>query len=719
MDFLGRVFFKDFSLYGTRIKTLLGLNNVSNTSDSNKPISTATQAALDLKAPIANPTFTGTVSGITASMVGAPSGSGTSTGTNTGDQTSIVGLTGTKAQFDTAVIDGNFLYAGDATTPNGSAGGELSGTYPNPTVLNATVIGKVLTGFSAGAGTVSATDTILQALQKIVGNISSLVTGVSTVFGRSGAVSAQSGDYNTSQVTENTNLYFTDERAQDAVGAIIDGSQTYVDGTPLLQRSALTGAITASAGSNSTSLGSFTKAQLSSAVSDGDPLYVGDVTQYTDEMAQDAVGAMVTDGTLEYVDATPLLRRAAISGDVTISQGSNTSSIANDIVTNAKMANMASGTIKARFSVGSGDPEDATGTQATALLDVFTSGAKGLAPASGGGTSNFLRADGTWAAPPGGGGGGAPTDADYVVLASNSSLTNERVLTAGTLIDINDAGAGGAVTINADLSEAPDTETANDDFIVLTDTSASNAAIRRSILDYTFEQEKLSPRKFYSFYSDFENEVSTTATDGGISETNSGTGAATSAAAPANNTVIGMVQSSTGTTATGRAALTSSTSIISTGGAKFYCGGRVMVPTLSTSTERYQYVFGFFDTLTAANQVDGCYILYDEGGVSTGSAASANWQAVTVNNSARTFTNSSTGVAANTWTKLEIEINAAGTSVSFLVDGVSIATHTTNIPTGSARAFGFGWLVIKSVGTTARVVNIDYINVIAQMTGTR
>ena len=40
-----------------------------------------------------------------------------------------------------------------------------------------------------------------------------------------------------------------------------------------------------------------------------------------------------------------------------------------------------------------------TGTQATALLDVFTSGAKGLVPASGGGTTNFLRADGTWAVP--------------------------------------------------------------------------------------------------------------------------------------------------------------------------------------------------------------------------------------------------------------------------------------------------------------------------------
>ena len=37
-------------------------------------------------------------------------------GTNTGDQTSIVGITGTKAQFDTAVTDGNFMYIGDAPT---------------------------------------------------------------------------------------------------------------------------------------------------------------------------------------------------------------------------------------------------------------------------------------------------------------------------------------------------------------------------------------------------------------------------------------------------------------------------------------------------------------------------------------------------------------------------------------------------------------------------
>lgn len=51
-------------------RTNLGLGNVNNTADSAKPVSTAQQTALDAKAPLANPTFTGTVNGITKAMVG-------------------------------------------------------------------------------------------------------------------------------------------------------------------------------------------------------------------------------------------------------------------------------------------------------------------------------------------------------------------------------------------------------------------------------------------------------------------------------------------------------------------------------------------------------------------------------------------------------------------------------------------------------------------------
>src|SRR5262252_4327583 len=45
-----------------------------------------------------------------------------------------------------------------------------------------------------------------------------------------------------------------------------------------------------------------------------------------------------------------------------------------------------------------------TPTQVTAALNLFTSTLQGLAASSGGGTTNFLRADGTWAAPAGGAG---------------------------------------------------------------------------------------------------------------------------------------------------------------------------------------------------------------------------------------------------------------------------------------------------------------------------
>lgn len=89
-----------------------------------------------------------------------------------------------------------------------------------------------------------------------------------------------------------------------------------------------------------------------------------------------------------------------LTGDVTGSgTGSFAATIANDAVTNAKLANVATATIKGRITAATGDPEDLTGTQATTLLDAFTSALKGLAPASGGGTANYLRADGTWAAP--------------------------------------------------------------------------------------------------------------------------------------------------------------------------------------------------------------------------------------------------------------------------------------------------------------------------------
>lgn len=65
------------SIAALATKTTVGLPNVDNTSDANKPISTATQTALDGKQATGN----------------YATGGGTATGTNTGDQTAIPNAT--------------------------------------------------------------------------------------------------------------------------------------------------------------------------------------------------------------------------------------------------------------------------------------------------------------------------------------------------------------------------------------------------------------------------------------------------------------------------------------------------------------------------------------------------------------------------------------------------------------------------------------------------
>ena len=136
----------------------------------------------------------------------------------------------------------------------------------------------------------------------------------------------------------------------------------------------------------------------------------------------------------------------------------------------------------------------------------------------------------------------------------------------------------------------------------------------------------------------------------------------------------------------------------------------ININTLSTALERYRMIFGFGSVISNSAEADGVFITYDEGGTANGTAASANWQCVTVANSVRTLTTSTTAVTASAWNKLRIEINAAGTSVTFYVNGVSIATHTTNIPLASnSRYVLMKTGLAKTIGTTTRGFYCDYI----------
>lgn len=107
--------------------------------------------------------ITGTLSSQTdlqTALNGKASGTGTANGTNTGDQTSIVGITGTKAQFDTAVTDGNILFVGDVTQYTDElAQDAVGGMVANSTFVSLAYVDATpsLTPSLSATGTPSAT----------------------------------------------------------------------------------------------------------------------------------------------------------------------------------------------------------------------------------------------------------------------------------------------------------------------------------------------------------------------------------------------------------------------------------------------------------------------------------------------------------------------------------------------------------------------------------
>lgn len=161
------------------------------------------------------------------------------------------------------------------------------------------------------------------------------------------------------------------------------------------------------------------------------------------------------------------------SGDVT-SVGGGATTIVNNAVTLAKLADMTTASVMGRVTAGIGDPEILTTTQLTTLVNTFTTSLKGAVPASGGGTTNFLRADGTWA---------SPAAASFSAIAANvlPDANNTRNVGSDTFRwkeghfnDLVKVGGYNVVTENTTaLTEK--TTLVDDDVFPMFDSAASNA----------------------------------------------------------------------------------------------------------------------------------------------------------------------------------------------------------------------------------------------------
>lgn len=157
----------------------------------------------------------------------------------------------------------------------------------------------------------------------------------------------------------------------------------------------------------------------------------------------------------------------ALTGDVVASgPGSASSTIQSNVVSNAKLAQMATLTIKGNNTGSTANASDLTVAQVNAILPVFTATLNGLTPLSGGGTTNYLRADGTWA--PVSGGSGTVTSvaltAPSIFTVSGSPVTTSGTLAlsySGTALPIANGGTN-ATSASAGFNNLSPMTTAGD-----------------------------------------------------------------------------------------------------------------------------------------------------------------------------------------------------------------------------------------------------------------
>jgi trimeric autotransporter adhesin len=176
-------------------------------------------------------------------------------------------------------------------------------------------------------------------------------------------------------------------------------------------------------------------------------IYSGSISQW--EQTTPAAGVVSVNGAQGSVTVNAINQ---LTGQVTAGPASGSQSvvatIATNTVTNSNLAQMASDTIKGNNTGSTANASDLTGTQVTAMLNTFTSTLQGLAPSSGGGTVNYLRADGTWAAPPGATSGTVTSVALTVpsfLSVSGSPVTSSGTLAvtySGTALPVTNGGTG-------------------------------------------------------------------------------------------------------------------------------------------------------------------------------------------------------------------------------------------------------------------------------------
>lgn len=135
-----------------------------------------------------------------------------------------------------------------------------------------------------------------------------------------------------------------------------------------------------------------------------------------------------------------------------------TGKVAASAITYAKLQNVSGQTMfLGRITAGAGVVEEITGASATAFLVGFSTSRQGVAPATIAGTTQFLRADGTWAAPAA---SGSVDIKGTTITATYDSYDYSEVVTDAAVTSSSQILLGWGTT-TVDDENTPDMESIN------------------------------------------------------------------------------------------------------------------------------------------------------------------------------------------------------------------------------------------------------------------